>query len=159
MHFTTEPYQYNDRYEGNKTGFAISDACGPRSDRPAKHERRVLSLSPLEFNHVPHSLIFDVVYFRLRDRLSCRKNAPQLGRWTTHKRRATLPIDMKYSVNLEQGDSGEYVASCDGLGITVSGLSAGNALDAMREEIRYRIEFCPCTTVGEDYIELDVKTS
>ncbi len=64
---------------------------------------------------------------------------------------------MKYAVSVEQGEGGEYVASCAELGISVSGLSASNALDALRDEIRYRIEMCPCTTVGDDYVQLDVQ--
>jgi hypothetical protein len=35
-------------------------------------------------------------------------------------------------------------------------LSPANALDALRDEIRYRLELCPCTGVGDDYVELDV---
>lgn len=37
-----------------------------------------------------------------------------------------------------------------------TGLSATNALDALRDEIRYRLELCPCTTVNDDYVELNV---
>jgi hypothetical protein len=29
-------------------------------------------------------------------------------------------------------------------------------LDALRGEIRYRLELCPCTGVSDDYVELDV---
>lgn len=64
---------------------------------------------------------------------------------------------MKYAVNLEQGEGGEYVASCEALGLSTRGLSAGNALDALRDEIRYRLEMCPCTSVGDDYVQLDVQ--
>jgi hypothetical protein len=31
-----------------------------------------------------------------------------------------------------------------------------NALDSLRDEIRYRLELCPCTTVNDDYVELNV---
>lgn len=64
---------------------------------------------------------------------------------------------MKYSVTVEQGEGGGYVASCAELGISTTGLSAANALDALRDEIRYRIEMCPCTTVSDDYVQLDVQ--
>ncbi|HMP75362.1 MAG TPA: hypothetical protein PKE12_03600 [Kiritimatiellia bacterium] len=64
---------------------------------------------------------------------------------------------MKYAVNVEQGEGGEYVASCAELGVSTTGLSAANALDALRDEIRYRLEMCPCTTVGDDYVQLDVQ--
>ncbi len=63
---------------------------------------------------------------------------------------------MKYSVSLETGEGGEYIASCSEMGLSTSGLSASNALDALRDEIRYRLEMCPCTSVGEDFVQLDV---
>jgi predicted RNase H-like HicB family nuclease len=64
---------------------------------------------------------------------------------------------MKYSVNVEQGEGGDYVASCAEMGVSTTGLSAANALDALRDEIRYRLEMCPCTSVGDDYVQLDVQ--
>ena len=66
---------------------------------------------------------------------------------------------MKYSVELDLNSDGEYIASCSSMGISTQGLSAQNALDALRAEIRYRIELCPCSTVEEDWIELDVVES
>lgn len=62
---------------------------------------------------------------------------------------------MKYSVSL-YADDGEFVAECAEMNVTTRALSPTNALDAMREELRYRVELCPCTSVGEDFIELDV---
>ena len=32
-----------------------------------------------------------------------------------------------------------------------------DALHKIREEIRYRIELCPCSTVAEDFVELQVQ--
>ena len=63
---------------------------------------------------------------------------------------------MKYTVHLDQGEGGEIVASCPEMGLSTSGLSPACALDALREEIRYRLELCPCTSVGEDFVQLDV---
>jgi hypothetical protein len=51
---------------------------------------------------------------------------------------------------------GEYEATCAEMGISVYGLSQASALDMLREEIRYRIEFCPCTTVNDDFVQLNV---
>lgn len=62
---------------------------------------------------------------------------------------------MKYHVSL-QCEDGEYVAACPSMGLATRSLSPANALDAMRDEIRYRVELCPCTSVGEDEIELVV---
>lgn len=64
---------------------------------------------------------------------------------------------MKYAVSLEQGEGGGYTASCAELGLSAGGLSAANALDALRDEIRYRLEMCPCTSVGDDYVQLEVQ--
>ena len=64
---------------------------------------------------------------------------------------------MKYVVHLSSGD-GEYTAECPEMGLTSHGLSATNALDQMREAIRYGLEYCPCSHVDEDHIELDVRT-
>lgn len=67
-------------------------------------------------------------------------------------------LRMNYAVNLEACEGGEYLASCPELGLTVRGLGAGNALDALRDEIRYRVELCPCTTVDDDFVQLNVST-
>lgn len=64
---------------------------------------------------------------------------------------------MKYAVSLEQGEGGDYTASCPEMGLSASGLSAANALDALRDEIRYRLEMCPCTSVGDDFVQLEVR--
>ncbi len=64
---------------------------------------------------------------------------------------------MKYSVTVERGDGGSFIASCAELGVSAEGLGPANALDALRDEIRYRIEMCPCTSVGDDYVQLDVQ--
>lgn len=63
---------------------------------------------------------------------------------------------MKYAVTVDSDEAGEFVASCAELGVSAHGLSSANALDALRDEIRYRLEMCPCTSVGEDYVELDL---
>lgn len=63
---------------------------------------------------------------------------------------------MKYSVSLHNED-GEFVAECSDLNLTTRALSPTNALDAMRDEIRYRLELCPCTSVDDDFVELDIR--
>ena len=62
---------------------------------------------------------------------------------------------MRYEVTVEASSNG-YVASCEDPQCRVTGLSPTNALDALREEIRYRLELCPCTTVDDAFVELDV---
>jgi hypothetical protein len=56
---------------------------------------------------------------------------------------------------VESSGSG-FEASCDNPQCNAAGLSPTNALDALRDEIRYRLELCPCTTVNDDYVELNV---
>lgn len=63
---------------------------------------------------------------------------------------------MKYGVSLTCED-GEYVAECAEMNLTTRALSPTNALDAMRDELRYLVELCPCTSVGEDFIELEIR--
>ncbi len=63
---------------------------------------------------------------------------------------------MKYTVQLEAGEDGEFTAECAELGLMSTGLSAANALDALRENMRYHLEYCPCTSLGEDGIELEI---
>lgn len=64
---------------------------------------------------------------------------------------------MKYTATLEEGEGGEYTASCEQVGASGHGLSSVAALDALRAEIRYRVELCPCSSVDDDAIELDVQ--
>ena len=63
---------------------------------------------------------------------------------------------MNYAVHLEPGEGGNYTATCPELGLTTHGLGAACALDALRDEIRYRLELCPCTSVDEDFVKLDI---
>ena len=63
---------------------------------------------------------------------------------------------MIFHAHLESTCEGDYVASCDDPQASVHGLSPSNALDRLREEIRYRVELCPCSGVDDDYVELQV---
>ena len=65
---------------------------------------------------------------------------------------------MKYSATLEEGEGGEFTASCDQLGVAGPGVSTVAARDAVRAEIRYRVELCPCSSVDDNAIELDVQS-
>ena len=62
---------------------------------------------------------------------------------------------MRFDVTVEQSSEG-FTASCDSMTCSANGLSPTNALDMLREEIRYRLELCPCTTVNDDFVELNV---
>ena len=63
---------------------------------------------------------------------------------------------VKFEATVEAGADGGYTASCDDPQCSGHGLSLINALDSLREEIRYRLELCPCTGVSDDFVELDI---
>jgi hypothetical protein len=63
---------------------------------------------------------------------------------------------VKFEATVEAGADSAFTASCEDPQCSGHGLSPTNALDALREEIRYRIELCPCTGVADDFVDLDV---
>lgn len=63
---------------------------------------------------------------------------------------------MRFDVTVQAEEDGGYVASCEDPQCNGHGLSPTNALDALRAEIRYRLELCPCTTVDDAFVELHV---
>lgn len=63
---------------------------------------------------------------------------------------------MEYRVQLEERAEGGWTASCAEPAASVHGLSPDNALDRLRAELRYRVELCPCSGVGDDEIRLRV---
>ena len=74
-----------------------------------------------------------------------------------------IPIAMvgarkTFRVRLEPHRSGVWVAACDSPACMTRAGSGEQALAKIRDEIRYRIEWCPCTGVDEDYVQLEVET-
>ena len=65
---------------------------------------------------------------------------------------------MRYDVKIESSSDG-YTATCEDPQCSATGLSPTNALDSLREEIRYRLELCPCTTVDDAFVELNVTSA
>ncbi len=62
---------------------------------------------------------------------------------------------MRYKATLSC-DSDGCEATSDELDVTVRAPSAASALEVLRAEIRYRIEWCPCTGVDDDFVELEL---
>ena len=62
---------------------------------------------------------------------------------------------MRFDVTVESNSEG-FTAECESLQCQATGLSQTNALDSLREEIRYQLELCPCTTVDDSFVELNV---
>lgn len=63
---------------------------------------------------------------------------------------------MIFHASLEPTEGGGYVARCEEPAVSARGLSPANALDSLRDEIRYCLELCPCSGVEDDYVELDL---
>jgi predicted RNase H-like HicB family nuclease len=63
---------------------------------------------------------------------------------------------VRFEATVETGADGGYVAYCEDPQCSGRGLTPANALDALRDEIRYRLELCPCTGVSDDFVELDI---
>lgn len=66
---------------------------------------------------------------------------------------------MKYAVRVTQVSSGRFIAYCDEPKCSSGAPTRQEALDKIREEIRYRLEYCPCSTVKEEDIEIEVRES
>ena len=65
-------------------------------------------------------------------------------------------IPMQFKATVEETEDGDYLAWCPDPQVQARGLSPTNALDRLRAELRYHVEFCPCSGVDDDYIQLDV---
>ena len=63
---------------------------------------------------------------------------------------------MKFTVQLESTADGDYLAVCDDPLARCLGSSPANALDALRAELRYQLEMCPCSGIDVNMIELEV---
>lgn len=67
---------------------------------------------------------------------------------------------MKFHAQVTATGQGDYLAACDeSPGVSARGLSPSNALDRLRDELRYRLEYCPCSSVSDDFVELEVRGS
>jgi hypothetical protein len=62
-----------------------------------------------------------------------------------------------FKIRLVRQREGYWLATCGAPVCLARGKSEDDVLDRIRAEIRYRIEWCPCTGVGEDYVLLDVE--
>jgi hypothetical protein len=58
---------------------------------------------------------------------------------------------------VQKQSGGEVLVTCQYPVCMSRGRSEAEALEKIRAEIRYRIEWCPCTGVGDDYVQLQVE--
>jgi hypothetical protein len=63
---------------------------------------------------------------------------------------------MIFEASVEATDDGEFVACSSDPLVSARGPSMSSALERLRAEIRYRVEFCPCSSVEDDYVQLRV---
>ena len=55
---------------------------------------------------------------------------------------------------------GTWQARCQGSdvgNVEVVAKTRHEALDIMRQELRYRVEYCPCSAVADDYVQLQIR--
>jgi hypothetical protein len=64
-----------------------------------------------------------------------------------------------FRVRIQRQRDGQFLATCEGPVCMSRAGSEADALHRIRDEIRYRIEWCPCTGVDDDYVQLEVERS
>ncbi len=63
---------------------------------------------------------------------------------------------MIFHATVEETEDGDFIALCSEQMASARGLSPANALDHLRDEIRYQIELCPCSGVDDDFVQIQV---
>ena len=64
---------------------------------------------------------------------------------------------MFFNASIEATEDGSYQASCSDPMVSAWGLTPSSALDQLRGEIRYRLEMCPCSSVADDYVQVQLE--
>ncbi len=67
---------------------------------------------------------------------------------------------MKFPVTVKTLIDGRVQVRCLGTvagEVTVVGENRDDALERAKNEIRYRIEWCPCSAVSDEFVELDIR--
>jgi hypothetical protein len=67
---------------------------------------------------------------------------------------------VKFPVTVKQLIGGEWLAKSSGTivgEVERTGTTRDEALKKLNAEIRYRIEWCPCSGVVEEFVELEIK--
>jgi len=61
-----------------------------------------------------------------------------------------------FQIRIQQQSDGYVLATCAAPVCLARARSEADALARIRAEIRYRIEWCPCTGVDDDYVQLEI---
>ncbi len=56
-----------------------------------------------------------------------------------------------------RSQGGGVLVTCDSPTCMARASTEAEALEKIRREIRYRIEWCPCTGVEDDYVQLQIE--
>jgi len=62
----------------------------------------------------------------------------------------------RFRVRVRRQRDGFFLATSEGPVCLARAPSEAEALEKIRDEIRYRVELCPCSGVPEDYVQLEV---
>ena len=62
----------------------------------------------------------------------------------------------KFRARVQEMREGGFVATCDAPVCMSRAKTRDEALEKLKAEIRYRIEWCPCTGVEDDYVQLEI---
>ena len=65
-------------------------------------------------------------------------------------------MSRNFQVKVQHQSDGSVLVTCDGPVCLSRSRSEREALEQIRSEIRYRLEFCPCSGVDDDYVQLEV---
>ncbi|MCA9669399.1 MAG: hypothetical protein KC503_27575 [Myxococcales bacterium] len=61
-----------------------------------------------------------------------------------------------FRVTLRKQRDGMTLVTCEGPACLARSHDEAEALERIREEIRYRLEWCPCSALEASYVQLDV---
>ncbi len=63
----------------------------------------------------------------------------------------------RYTVTVQHQRDGAVLVTCEVPVCMSRARDEQTALARIRDEIRYRIELCPCSGVDDDYVQLEIK--
>ncbi len=61
-----------------------------------------------------------------------------------------------FKVSIKKQSDGRFLVTCESPTCMSRARDEATALQRIRDEIRYRLEYCPCSGVSDDYVQLDV---
>ena len=65
-------------------------------------------------------------------------------------------MPQKFKAILRRQTGGMFLATSESPTCMSRATTEAQALEGLRAEIRYRLEYCPCSGVEDDHVQLDV---